>query len=99
MDPNMSLRVTNERINYLLTFTSVAIYTSKISGDYEATSITDNVKQMASLHPGTKVLYMSGYTDNTIAHHGVLDKGLDYIQKPFTVDGLARKVREVLDKD
>jgi len=53
---------------------------------------------MASLHPGTKVFYMSGYTDNTIVHHGVLDKGLNYIKKPFTVDGLARKVREVLDK-
>jgi hypothetical protein len=39
MDLNMSLRVTNERINYLLTSTSVAIYTSKISGDYGATSV------------------------------------------------------------
>jgi PAS domain S-box-containing protein len=51
-----------------------------------------------SFHPGMKVLYMSGYTENTIIHHGVLEKGLNYIQKPFTVDGLARKVREVLDK-
>jgi two-component SAPR family response regulator len=45
-----------------------------------------------------KVLYMSGYTDNAITHHGVLEKGLNYIQKPFTVDSLIRKVREVLDK-
>ena len=45
-----------------------------------------------------KVLYMSGYTDNAIVHHGVLREGIDYIQKPFTVDGLARKVRGVLDK-
>ena len=44
------------------------------------------------------VLYMSGYTDNAIAHHGILEEGIDYIQKPFTVEGLARKVREVLDK-
>ncbi len=55
-------------------------------------------ERLASLRPGTKVLYMSGYTDNTIAHHGILDKGVNYIQKPFTVDGLAKKVREVLDK-
>ena len=45
-----------------------------------------------------KVLYMSGYTDNAIVHHGVLKKGTDYIQKPFTVDGLVRKEREMLDK-
>jgi PAS domain S-box-containing protein len=44
-----------------------------------------------------KVIYMSGYTDNVIAHHGVLDKGVHFIQKPFTVHGLAIKVREVLD--
>ena len=41
---------------------------------------------------------MSGYTDNAIVHHGVLEEGINYIQKPFTVDALARKVREVLDK-
>jgi two-component system cell cycle sensor histidine kinase/response regulator CckA len=45
-----------------------------------------------------KAVYMSGYTNNAITHHGVLEKGMNYIQKPFTVDGLARKVREVLDK-
>ncbi len=52
---------------------------------------------VASIHPGIRVLYMSGYTDGVIAHHGVLDAGVAYLQKPFTADFLARKVREVLD--
>jgi len=55
--------------------------------------------QLISLHPKMKVLYMSGYTDDAIVHHGVLEEGVNYIQKPFTIDGLTRKVREVLDKD
>ncbi len=41
---------------------------------------------------------MSGYTGNAIVHHGMLKEGINYIQKPFTVEGLARKVREVLDE-
>jgi len=53
---------------------------------------------LISLHPEMKVLYMSGYTENAIVHHGILIEGMNYIQKPFAVDGLVRKVREVLDK-
>ena len=49
-------------------------------------------------HPGLKVLYMSGYTDNVIAHRGVLDEGVNFIQKPFSVQTVAQKVREVLEQ-
>jgi CheY-like chemotaxis protein len=56
-------------------------------------------ERTASIRPEIKVLYMSGYTDNAIVHHSVLGEEMKFIQKPFTVEGLARKVREVLDED
>jgi len=55
-------------------------------------------ERIRKFHPEMRVLYMSGYTDNAIVHHGVLKPGIDFMQKPFTVDGLTKKVREVLDK-
>ena len=55
-------------------------------------------KRLTSFYPEMKVLYMSGYVKNFISHQGILEKGMNYIQKPFTVDKLTRKVREVLDK-
>jgi signal transduction histidine kinase/DNA-binding response OmpR family regulator len=56
-------------------------------------------KQMATLRPTVKVLYMSGYTESAIVHHGVLDSNAPFVQKPFTGEALARRVREVLDSD
>jgi FixJ family two-component response regulator len=48
-------------------------------------------------HPSLKVVYMSGYTEDTIVHHGVLNPGIAFLNKPFTSEKLGRKIREVLD--
>lgn len=56
------------------------------------------IESLKQVRKDFKSLYMSGYTDNVIVHHGILEKGIDFIQKPFTFEGLVRKVREVLDK-
>jgi len=54
-------------------------------------------EQMSVARPNTKVLFMSGYPDSTIAHFGVLNAGVPFLQKPFTPEGLTHKVREILD--
>lgn len=53
-------------------------------------------RALQATHGNLKVLYMSGYTDNAIVHHGVIDEGINFIQKPFTVKDLSRKIAEVL---
>lgn len=56
-------------------------------------------EQLAPRRPEMKVLFVSGYTDDTIIHHGVLESGVAFLQKPFTPQLLLKKVREVLDAD
>ncbi len=55
------------------------------------------VNRLTRIHPETKVLFTSGYTDNAIVHHGVLDEGVSFIGKPYSPSALAKKIREVLD--
>ena len=57
----------------------------------------DMSRILLAKHPGMPVLYMSGYTDDAIVQHGVLEAGINFLQKPFTPAALALKVREVLD--
>jgi two-component system, cell cycle sensor histidine kinase and response regulator CckA len=58
----------------------------------------DLANQLKSFNPGIKVLFMSGYTANVIAHHGLLDKSVHFIQKPFSKNEIAAKIRKVLEE-
>ncbi len=57
------------------------------------------VEKLREVCKDFKVIYMSGYTDNATIHHGVLDKGIDLIQKPFSMESLLKKIRHVLDEN
>jgi signal transduction histidine kinase len=82
----------------------------RLAGEYRGTIhvlVTDVVMpvlggreladRLTAGRPGLRVIYMSGYTDDAIVHHGVLDAGIILLEKPFTPEGLKHKVREVLD--
>ena len=55
-------------------------------------------RQLVEQRPALKVIYMSGYTEDAIVHHGVLNPGIAFLHKPFTSETLGRKIREVLDR-
>jgi two-component system, cell cycle sensor histidine kinase and response regulator CckA len=54
--------------------------------------------QLIELKPSLKVVYMSGYTEDAIVHHSVINPGIAFLNKPFTSDTLVSKIREVLDR-
>jgi len=54
------------------------------------------VRRLAEMRPETKVLYLSGYTEDAVVSEGTIESGTAFLQKPFTLQNLSRKVREVL---
>jgi len=59
----------------------------------------DIVRRLREFLPNLKALFMSGYTDNAIVHHGVVDPGVPFIQKPFTLSEFTAKISEVLKQE
>jgi CheY-like chemotaxis protein len=56
------------------------------------------VERLASTHPQVRTIFMSGYTGGSMVRHGVLGSDAEYLQKPFTMEAVARRVREALDR-
>jgi two-component system, cell cycle sensor histidine kinase and response regulator CckA len=84
--PDQALAVARTRNIHLM-------ITDVVMPDMNGRDLADRIKE---LNPETRVVFMSGYTANVIAHHGVLDKGIHFIQKPFSMADIARMVRDVL---
>jgi DNA-binding response OmpR family regulator len=54
-------------------------------------------QKLKAQRPEIKILYTSGYTENAIVHHGVLDEGINFLHKPYSLEVLAQKIRSILD--
>jgi CheY-like chemotaxis protein len=87
--PTLALRLIEHRDDISLLFTDVVL------PEMNGRMLADKAQQ---LRPGLKVIFTSGYTQNAIVHHGRLDAGVAFISKPFKLETLGTKIREVLDQ-
>jgi nitrogen-specific signal transduction histidine kinase/CheY-like chemotaxis protein len=87
-DPGEAVRLMQEGLSISMLFTDV------IMPGMSGRELADRLR---GLHPGLKVLYTTGYTRNAIVHNGILDPGTHLLTKPFSIDDLATKVRQLLD--
>ena len=89
--PGEAIRLTEEHASEIhLVITDVVM---------PETNGRDLAERLQSLYPSMKILFMSGYTADVIAHRGVLDEGVNFIQKSFSMKDLAVKVRQVLRQE
>jgi PAS domain S-box-containing protein len=79
----------------LPTLDAALIFTDVVMPDMNGKTLAERAR---ALRPELKVLFTSGYTDNVVVHHGVLDAGVEFIPKPYSLQLLATRVREVLDR-
>ena len=99
-----------EKLGYIVLSANTPVEALRLAKGYDgeiALLLTDvimpemNGRELANhirdIRPNVKCLFMSGYTADVIAHHGVIDEGIHFVQKPLTIRSLAEKVREVLD--
>ncbi|MEZ5427747.1 MAG: ATP-binding protein [Pyrinomonadaceae bacterium] len=84
-DEGLALASTKEKIHLLLTDVIMPVMNGR-----------ELHQKVAVIQPDIKVLFMSGYTDDVIVHHGILDEGINFLQKPFSVQSLTQKVNQVL---
>ncbi len=89
-DGPTALTIAKERSDIELLFTDVVM-----PGGMKGTVLAQCAREIL---PNIKVLYTSGYTENAIVHNGRLDKGAEWLGKPYRDSDLARKIRQVLDK-
>jgi PAS domain S-box-containing protein len=71
------------------------MFTDVVMPEMNGRKLADEARRR---RPDIKILYTTGYTRNAVVHNGVLDQGVDLVSKPFTIDALARKLRDVLDR-
>ena len=88
--PDRALEIFNSSINENIRLILTDVIMPKMSGK-------DLAEILTAKSPDLKCLFMSGYTDDVIAHHGILDEGLHFINKPFSKQTLAAKLRDILD--
>ena len=93
-----SLGEENERMarEWQVTFDATNSAVWILDKDWRILQSNKTAERLRRAQPDLKVLFMSGYTDNAMVHRGVLDEGIPFTQKPFTVHDIAEKVRAVL---